>query len=77
MTGAQLLELGQSAREAVNADVARWRERASLADSYVRCAADQLDQGAYVHAIQLCRRAGEICSSYTALHTALSTGGAQ
>lgn len=71
MTGAQLLDLGKSARQTVEQDVDRWFERADLADSYVACAADQLDQGSYTHALQLLRRAGEVCPSYSALHTAL------
>jgi hypothetical protein len=71
VTGPKLLELGRVARQTVELDTDRWFKRADLADAYVQCAADQLDQGSYTHCLQLLRRAGEVCPSYSALHTAL------
>lgn len=71
MTGAQLLALGQSARLSVELDVDRWVAKANLADSYIRCAAAELDAGSYTHALQLLRRAGEVCPSYMVVHSQL------
>lgn len=53
MTGPKLLELGRVARQTVELDTDRWFKRADLADAYVQCAADQLDQGSYTHCLQL------------------------
>jgi hypothetical protein len=75
VTGANLLELGNAARQTVELDADRWFKRADLADAYVQCAADQIDAGSYVHALQLLRRAGEVCPSYSNLHSQI--GGAQ
>lgn len=74
MTGAQLRKLGEVARLTVESAADRQLQQADLADCYVQCAADQLDQGGYTHALQLLRRAGEVCPSYAGIHSDL--GGA-
>lgn len=74
LTGEELRKLGREARQTVESDADRWFKRADLADAYVACAADQLDLGSYAHALQLLRRAAEISSSYSALHTILRGG---
>ena len=71
MTGAQLKQLAQVARLTVESDCDRRFAQADLADCYVTCAADLLDKGEYTHALQLCRRAGEVCPSYSSLHSDL------
>ena len=75
MNGAQLLKLGRVAHMAVQTSCERTLAKADLADAYVTCAADLLDHGEYTHALQLCRRAGEVCPNYSELHSNL--GGAQ
>lgn len=74
MTGQQLRELAKNANESIQLDVARIFEKAALADACITVAADMLDRGEYTHALQLCRRAGEVHSSYSALHSALGGG---
>lgn len=71
----ELRELAAQCRQNVTEDMERWQRLVALADAYVACAADQLDQGSYTHALQLVRRAGEVCSTYSTLHSAL--GGSQ
>ena len=58
--------------EALNALAAPIRDAVTLADAYVRCAADQLAQGNYAHALALTRRAAEVCSAYRPLFETLN-----
>lgn len=74
MTGDELLRLATAAQLALEAECDRRFQQADLASAYIRCAADLLDRGEYAHALQLCRRAGEVCEPYRELHAQL--GGA-
>jgi len=71
MTGADLLRLGRVAHMTVEASCERTLAQADLAAAYVTCAADLLDRGEYTHALQLCRRAGDVCPVYDQLHSNL------
>ena len=75
MTGPEILRLGRVARMTVESSCDRQFQQADLADSFVACAAYLLDHGECTHALQLLRRAGEVCPSYGEIHSNL--GGAQ
>jgi len=74
VTGAEILRLGRVARMTVESSCDRQFQQADLADAYVACAADQLDQGSVTHCLQLLRRAGEVCPSYADVHTQAGGG---
>lgn len=74
MTGQQLRKLAEVAHMTIEASCERHLAQADLASDYITVAADLLDKGELTFALQLCRRAGEVCPSYAGIHSDL--GGA-